>query len=81
MPCRVMCPDAPEKYLMGCGGVQDSIRSRARKIKIGHNLYGFTGIDNPFIDERLNQHVQDMAEHAARTQQGSGGEPEPWPFD
>ena len=72
-----MCPDAPEKYFMGCGGAQDSIRSLTRKIKIGHNLYGFTGIDNPFSDERLDKHCEDMAELAARSQQASGGEPEP----
>ena len=78
---KKMCPNAPEKYLKGCGGQNESIRSLTRSIRIGHTIYGFRGMDNPFIDERLQQRCHDMAEIAARSQQASGGDPEPWRFD
>ena len=78
---KKMCPNAPKKYFKGCGGRSESVQSLKRSLQIGHNLYGFCGMDNPFIDDNLQQRCNDMAEMAARSQQGSGGDPEPWPFD
>ena len=54
---KQMCPNAPTEYFKGCGGHIESISSMARRIRIGHTLYGFSGMITLLLTRSFNRDV------------------------